>query len=41
MVFTAECLLEVATPISSFAQCHISFLLLPSSGATFILIEIF
>ena len=29
-----------ATPISSFAQCQISFQLLPSSVATFILIEI-
>ena len=28
------------TPISSFAQCHISFRLLPSSVATFVLIEI-
>ena len=29
------------TPISSFVQCLISFRLLPSSVATFILIEIF
>ena len=29
-----------ATPISSFVQCHISFRLLPSSVATFVLIEI-
>ena len=28
-----------ATPISSFVQCHISFRLLPSSVATFVLIE--
>ena len=30
-----------ATPISSFVQCKVSFRLLPSSAATFILIEIF
>ena len=30
-----------ATPISSFVQCHVSFRLLPSSVATFILIEVF
>ena len=29
-----------ATPISSFAQCHISFRLLPSSVAPSVLIEI-
>ena len=29
-----------ATPISSFVQCHISFRLLPSSVATFVLIEV-
>ena len=31
--------LYAATPISSFVQCHISFWLLPSSVATFFLIE--
>ena len=29
-----------ATPISSFVKCHISFPLLPSSVATFVLIEV-
>ena len=29
----------IATPISSFVQCHISFRLLPSSVAKFLFIE--
>ena len=36
----AESQLCTATPISSFVQCYISFRLLPSSVATFALIEI-